>query len=481
MTAVSQYTPLDEIDKIYKELTTAFESGRTKSIDFRKQQLLRFAYMLRDNVDRIIDAIYEDIGKPKQEAVAADVATILGDTLWAHNHIEDWVKPEPVEKHPVDAAFNPVLIKESKGVVVIITAFNYPLFNARGIPGAIAAGCAFVWKPSELIPKTNALFAELFHKYMDESLYRLVQGAIPEIQKLLSYQWGHILYVGGPRGGKAVAIGAANTFTPITLELGGKNPAILHSSATLDIAARVILWGRYSNAGQACVGLDYIIVLDKDKEALEKALLTAYQNAYGNNPRASLTRLKVGGHYDRVNDMLKKTKGKIIAGGETDAEEFYIAPTIVTDLDWEDSLMQGEVFGPIVCIVGVPTYEEAFSKIKRYGQPLAAYCFHNDEQFADYARDNIVSGTWVENEALMPHGAVTIPLSGRGNSGMGRGYKGKTSFDEFTYLRPSCRVPEQIELNPMFQARYAPYTKEKLAGTIKFLIPEISAPRPDGI
>lgn len=480
MSTADQHTSFDEIDEIHRELTSAFRSGKTRSIQFRKNELVKFAYMIRDNKDRIIAALFEDQGKLKHESVVSEITPMIQEIMWAYEHIDDWVLPDRLEENPAETAFNPVLLKEPKGVVLYIMSYNFPFFNARGMPGAMAAGCGVVLKPSEFTPKTNALLAELFPKYLDPSLYRIVQGGVEQTMKLLSYRWGHTLFVGSTRVGKIVAAASGQTLTPITLELGGQNPALVHSTANMDLAARCIMFGKFFNAGQMCVSPNFTVVLEKDKEAFVTALKIAYKNIYGSNPKTRMTLLKTGRQWERLNALLTKTRGKIVAGGESNAEDKYMDPTIVIDVDWDDPLVQEEIFGPILPVICVSNYENAFENIRKHGEPLTAYIFHNDSSFAEHARNNITSGCLIENETQLPISGLVLPVCGRGSSGMGRGYKGKTSYLEFTHFRPFCSVPEGVESNPLIQGRYAPYTDETYA-IITSMIPEITVPRPDGI
>ncbi|GJJ10827.1 hypothetical protein Clacol_005055 [Clathrus columnatus] len=386
--ASPKYTSLEEIDKIYTTLNESFRSGKTKSIEFRKDQLLKFAYMFSDNINNFVETLKQDIGRPSLEALlyvlvfhlrpsvlndfrSSDAQTPIGEALWAYQNLDTWIQPEPVEHLPTEAIFNPVMQKMPKGVSLVITAYNYPLHTLRGMVGAIAAGCPVVLKPSDLLPATSALLAEVFPKYLDE---------------LLTKRWGHrklliihrkrvfltkvlpVMFVGSNKVGTIVATAAGKTLTPITLELGGKNPCFVHSSADMNAAAKRILWGSMFNGGQTCLSPDFVVVLEKDKEFFMTALLKTYDEFYGpgtGNPRNSISHLKPGRTFERVSNLLRRTKGTIVAGGEIDIKEKYIAPTIVTGVNWEDSLMEEEIFGPILPIVAVPNYEIAIEKIQQ--------------------------------------------------------------------------------------------------------------------
>ncbi|GJJ10134.1 hypothetical protein Clacol_004360 [Clathrus columnatus] len=432
MSSSPQYTSLEEIDEIYATLNNTFRSGKTKSIEFRKDQLLKLSYMFRDNALRFVDTLKEDIGRPNLETLFADAQGPVREALWAYENVDTWIQPEPLEPHPTEGVFNPVVQKVPKGVGLLIGAFNYPLFNFRALPGAIAAGCPVIIKPSEMLPSTSALFAELFQKYLDPSAYRVVLGGIPETTK-------------------------------------------------------------------TCLSPDFVVVLEKDNEAFMTALLKAYKDFYGTgNPRDSVTLLKTGRGFERVNDLLKRTKGKIVAGGDIDAEAKYIAPTIITNVDWDDALMEDEIFGPILPVLTVPDYEFALEKVQRLSEPLCGYSFHKEPTWAAYSmfyislndtrpinksglvRDSFLTGSWTENDIILPHGSVTTPQVGVGASGMGRGFKGKTSFMEFTHLRP-CYVVPDLDVAAGMHVRYPPYTDENYNIIKTAFMPEIDIPRPAGI
>ncbi|KIJ55049.1 hypothetical protein M422DRAFT_24904 [Sphaerobolus stellatus SS14] len=473
------YTSFLAIEKTNAELRSSFKAGKASSIAFRKQQLLQMAYMFQDNLEAFQESFYKDLGRPKLEATIMDIGVLIGDALFAYKNLDKWAKPQKAPYDPTYSVFNPTVHREPKGVVLIIGPYNYPLYCIGAMAGAIAAGCAMVVKPSELCPATANLLAELFPKYLDQSLYRIINGGIEETTKVLTLKWDHILYTGSGRVGRIVATAAAKHLTPVSLELGGKSPALVHSSANFEVACRRLLWGKMVNAGQTCLAPDYIVVLKEDKDRFTETILRICKEFYNDDPRNSNSfgRLRAGTHFERVNGLLKRTKGKIIYGGDTDPEDKYIAPTIVVDVDWDDALMEEEIFGPIVPIISVSNFDVALDYVRDHDEPLAMYPFHNDTKFRDYVRANTLSGVFMENDTIIACASLISPLGGVGGSGTGS-YKGEYSFLTFTHLRSSYESPAWLDSAVGMKARYPPYTDRQYEKAKALFVQTIPYARP---
>jgi len=381
-----EYTSVEEIDKHYAALRAGFKSGKLRSLAYRKYQLLQLLYLVRDNDKRFAEALTSDLGRPELECYFLDINPTIGDVKHAWANVEKWAKPEKPPFSMTFSAMRPVIYKEAKGVVLIISPFNYPVWLSLPIlAGAIAAGCPTLLKPSESAPAVAALFAELIPKYMDPDLVRVVNGAIPQTIKLLSLQWDHIVYTGSGRVGKIVAEAAAKFLTPVTLELGGKCPVFIDPKCDLEVAARRILWGKVVNAGQTCVAPDYILVPKLHQDKLVQALTAAHQSFYPESKRPSspgaTTKLVTPQAFKRVKGLLDNTKGSIVFGGETDEATKYIAPTLVRDVPSNDSLMSEEIFGPVLPIVPVEDVDEAIAYVNAHDHPLALYVFSPDGEY----------------------------------------------------------------------------------------------------
>ncbi|KAF5379237.1 hypothetical protein D9615_006047 [Tricholomella constricta] len=474
------FTPLEEIDKIHAELRTGYESGKLKSIEYRKYQLLQLGYLVKDNSQRIQEALAADLGRPPLESHFLEISSSIGDIKHAYSNVEKWARPEKPAFSLNFTVMRPVIYKEAKGVVLIISPFNYPVWLTIGpVAGAISAGNSVVLKPSELTPATSSLLAELIPKYLDSDLVRVVNGAIPETTKLLSLQWDHIMYTGSGRVGKIVATAAAKYLTPVTLELGGKSPVIIDPDCDLTTAARRILWGKVVNAGQTCVAPDYILVPKSFQDKFVEALKLAHESFYPKSADPSLpanySRIITPQAFKRIKGLLDNTQGDVVFGGQTDEATKFIAPTVVKDVKADDSLMSEEIFGPLLPIVPVEDVDEAIAFINARDHPLALYVFSQNAHFKEKVFNNTQSGAAIANETVIHPGAEGLPFGGVGPSGYGA-HTGKFSFDTFTHLRSSLDSPGWIDRILGF--RYPPYTDSKFKAAMR-LLPSLPA-RPAG-
>ncbi|KIO28884.1 hypothetical protein M407DRAFT_21961 [Tulasnella calospora MUT 4182] len=466
------YTPIDDISKIRERVKAGFNSGKLRSIEYRKNQLLQLAYLLKENSKRFEDAFGVDLGRHSVETNMSEFTTTIAEAVEAYKSVDKWSKPEGA---PFDIQWFPLrpkVYKSPKGVVLIIGPFNYPL------AGAIAAGCACVLKMSELTPSVSGLVTELFPKYMDQDLFQIVNGGIPETSKILELQWDHIVFTGSATVGKIVAAAAAKHLTPVTLELGGQNPVFLDPSYDLDVAARRLLWGRYMNVGQVCLSPNHIFIPASAQDKLIDALSKAYDSFYPEGPAKSesVSRLVTTVAFDRLKGVLEKTQGTIVRGGlaEADRESRFFPPTIVKDVKVGDSLLEAELFGPILPIVPVKDLQEGIDYTNARPHPLAAYVFTDDAKLKKYVIEHTQSGAIDVNDVCVHLAIPGLPFGGVGNSGYGA-HTGKFSFDTFTHHRSSLDSPGWVD--KVFSFRFPPYTEKKLKQAL-LISPKIPAPRP---
>ncbi|KAI0353663.1 aldehyde dehydrogenase [Trametes cingulata] len=453
-----KYTSIEDIPKIHETARKAFESGRTQSIAFRKEQIAQVGWLIKDNEDRLREALHADLGRHPQETDLLDFGSALGEVRMAYDNVEKWVKPQKIDFSLNWFPMGPKYVPEPKGVVLIIAPFNLPMFLLLGpLVSAIAAGDAAVLKPSEQTPATSQLMAELVPKYLDPELYHVVNGGVPETTKLLELQWDHILYTGNGRVGRIIAQAAAKYLTPITLELGGKNPVVVDPKVDVTMTAKRLLWGRFSNAGQICLAPEYVLVPRDFQDTLVEALKEAYHSFYPEGPEKSdsIARIVNEAHTSRIKRLVDETKGKIILGGQADVSKRYIAPTVVRDVPLDDSLMSEEIFGPVLPLVPVKDVDEAISVIKAREYPLAVYVFSPDKKFQDKVFKNTKSGAAVANETVISAGVPGLPVGGVGPSGYGY-YSGKHCFEQFTHYRVSLDNPGWVD-KVAFGFRYPPY------------------------
>ncbi|KAG8903586.1 hypothetical protein FRC01_009144, partial [Tulasnella sp. 417] len=473
------YTPIDDIPRIRERLKASFNSGKLRSIEYRKNQLLQLAYLVNENSKRIEDALAVDLGRHTVETRVAEFNGTLGEIVEAYHNVAKWSKPDSA---PFDIQWFPMrpkVYKSPKGVALIIGPFNYPLGCTIGImAGAIAAGCACVIKMSEQAPTLSGLITELLPKYMDQDLFQVINGGIPETAKVLELQWDHIVFTGSATVGKIVASAAAKHLTPVTLELGGQNPVFLDPSYDLEVAARRVLWGRFMNLGQVCLSPNHVFIPASAQDRLVEALSKAYDSFYpeGTANSDSVSRLVSTGAFDRLQGVLEKTQGTIVKGGlaEADREGRFFPPTIVKDVKEGDSLLDAELFGPILPIVPVKDLQEAIDYTNARPHPLAAYVFTDDAKFKKHVIDNTQSGAIDVNDVLVHMAIPGLPFGGVGTSGYGA-HTGKFSFDTFTHHRSSVDSPAWVDKFVGF--RFPPYTDMKVKQS-QLIAARIPAPRP---
>jgi aldehyde dehydrogenase (NAD+) len=404
------------------------------------------------------DALRHDLGKCAFESFLGETGVLVADIDHVLKHLDDWVKPEKVSTPMALQPGKSYILREPLGVALVIAPWNYPLqLVLSPLVGAIAAGNCAVLKPSELAPATAAAVEEWVGKYLDDECVAVVQGAVPETQALLSQPFDHIFYTGSGGVGRIVMEAAAKHLTPVTLELGGKSPAIIDRDVDLDVAARRIVWGKFLNAGQTCVAPDHVLVDGEVEDALVERLRAAITDFYGQDPQQSpdYPRIINERHFDRLQELL--AEGDVITGGETDREDRYIAPTLVRNAPEGGGLMSEEIFGPILPIVRVASVEEAIDRVNAGSKPLALYVFSKNKRIAQRVLEATSSGGACVNEVVAHLGAPELPFGGVGGSGMGA-YHGKASFETFSHRKSV--LDKGTLVDPAL--RYPPYDDAKL-------------------
>ncbi|CAL1698978.1 unnamed protein product [Somion occarium] len=463
-------TPIEEIPVIRDALVKGFASGKTKNVQYRKDQLIHLSYLLHENRSRFVESLAIDLKRPALETDFLEIDGTIAEVREAYTNVEKWSKPESPAFSLNWFSMNPKIRKEPKGVVLIIGPFNVPLWCLLGpLAGAIAAGNTVAIKPSEMTPMTADVIAELFPKYLDPEVVRVVKGGIPQTSKLLEYPWGHICYTGSQRVAKIIGVAAAQTLTPVTFELGGKSPVIVDTSADLKLAARRILWGKCANAGQLCVAPDYVLVLREVEEQFIRELQQVYTAFFGSDPAKSdsISRIVSPQHTLRIKNLVESTKGNILIGGQIDVNERYVAPTIVTDVPGDDSLMTDEIFGPVLPIISVDSLNQAIGFINSRDHPLVLYIFSEDKKVKEKVFSSTNSGGAVANDVVILPAAAGLPFGGIGASGFGY-TTGKWGFNTFTHFRGTLDVPSWLD-KVVLGSRFPPYTDKKLADLKKNL------------
>ena len=456
-------TSVEQIPDIVARVRGGFDAGVLRTIASRSDQLKQLRRLLVEQEDRLVDALAIDVGKPRIEAYTTEIAFTINEIDHTLKHLEAWNKPRKVK---VPLTFKPGggrLHPEPLGTVCIIAPWNYPvqLLLAPLVP-ALAAGNTAVLKPSEVTPSVTAAIADLVPRYLDERAVAVVTGAVDETTALLEQRFDHIFYTGNGAVGRVVMAAAAKHLTPVTLELGGKSPAIVAADANITVAARRIAWGKFVNAGQTCVAPDHVLVDESVEREFLDALATAITEFYGDDPSSSpdYARIVNERHYDRLMALLDGNGYETtVTGGSGQRDAKYIAPTVLAGVKPDATVMEAEIFGPILPVLTVTDVDEAIRFVNDRDKPLALYAFSSDDDTLAKIVDRTSSGGVTLNHVLLHLAVPELPFGGVGPSGMGA-YHGKAGFDIFSHAKPVLDKPTRPDPSLM----YPPYTgfKQKL-------------------
>jgi aldehyde dehydrogenase (NAD+) len=433
-------------------------------IGYRKETLKKLLYNIQKSEDLIVKALYDDFKKPEFEAVLTETNYVISELKDTIKNIHKWAKPKRVFPSLLNFPSTDYIYKEPYGKVLVIAPWNYP-FQLALCPliSAVAAGNRVILKPSELTPNTSAVIAKIIQKTFHVKHVDVVQGGVEAASSLLAKRWDYIFFTGSVDVGKIVAQAAAENLTPVTLELGGKNPCIIDETADLKLAAKRIVWGKFINAGQTCIAPDYILIQKNMKINFITFMMEEITKAYGKKMEKSpdFARIINTKNWLRLANMLKSEK--VIFGGETDANKLYISPTLIEEPGLESPVMKEEIFGPILPILTYETETEIKNVVSRYEKPLAFYIFSENKSFTKKLIATYSFGGGCINDTVVHFSNKRLPFGGVGHSGIGA-YHGQLSFDIFTHHKGVVKKGNWIDL-PM---RYAPY-KDKLASIKRLL------------
>ncbi|MSP85538.1 MAG: aldehyde dehydrogenase [Flavobacteriaceae bacterium] len=434
------------------------------NINVRKNGLIKLLSSIQENEDRIIQALYNDFKKPAFEAVLTETNYVITDLKYTINNIKCWSKPKQILPSLLNFPSTDYIYSEPYGKILIIAPWNYP-FQLALCPliAAVSAGNSVVLKPSELTPHTSSIIAEIISNVFDKNHVEVVEGGVEIAQKLLSQRWDYIFFTGSVAVGKIVAKAAAEFLTPITLELGGKNPCIIDETANLKLAAKRIVWGKFINAGQTCIAPDYLLVHKSVKLEFTEHLKQEITNAYGENPELSpdFTRIINTKNCERLLNLIESEK--VVFGGQSNTENCYLAPTIIDEPSLDSEIMKVEIFGPVLPIISYQNTVDLKHIISKYEKPLSLYVFTTNNYFAEELIQKLSFGGGCINDTVIHFSNNRLPFGGVGHSGIGA-YHGRLSFDTFSHKKAIVKKANWLDL-PM---RYAPYN-DKLK-TIKKLL-----------
>lgn len=441
-----------EISEVIRQQRLFFATGKTKDVSFRLEQLKLLRKTVVDNQEAILAALKADLNKPTFEAYATEIG-VLKEIDHTIKNLKSWTKPKKVPTTPEQFPSEAVIYPEPLGVVLIIAPWNYPFqLIISPLVGAIASGNCTILKPSELAPHTSRVIVDIFQKNFDPAYIAVVEGGVETSQQLLKEKFDHIFFTGGTAVGKIVMEAAAKQLIPVTLELGGKSPCIVDADINLEHTARRITWGKFINSGQTCIAPDYLLVNKTIKKDLIEGIKSCLKEFYGDDPanNPDYGRIINQKQFARLNALLNN--GEIIAGGETNPETLYIAPTLIDNVSLDAPIMQEEIFGPILPILEYDNLSEAIGIVNAQPKPLALYFFSKNKSAQERVLQETTSGGVCINDTVMQVGIPDLPFGGVGFSGIGS-YHGKASFDTFSHQKSVLK--KSFLFDPKW--RYAPY------------------------
>ncbi|KAF2994099.1 hypothetical protein E8E14_001826 [Neopestalotiopsis sp. 37M] len=453
---MADLTTSDEFSAIHTKLTATFASGKTRDIKWRLWQLKQLYWLLDENSDAFVSSLSKDLHRHAFETLMSDVNEAKAEILEAVQHVEKW----SIGQAPVGAGFifgticKAWIRKDPRGTVLIIGAWNYPIATLLTVAvAAIAAGNTVVLKPSEMAPHTEQLLSELVPKYLDQTAIALVRAIPKEMPLILEKRFDFIFYTGSARVGRIIAAAAAKHVTPTALELGGQAPGIVTRHANIDMAAKRLINAKLYNLGQVCVCVNHVFVDPDVHDAFIARLVYWAGKMTDRKTLDTLARVVNGNHVERLRNLLDTTKGTVVFTGEHEPAEKMIFPTIVKDVDMSDSLLSGELFGPVLPVVKADL-KAALQTINSMPHPLGLYIFSDNQAEVDLIMDSTLSGGVTINDVAIHNDVPGAPFGGVGESGYGN-YHGKWGFDTFSHDRTTVKIPGWVD--KFLGWRYPPF------------------------
>uniref|UniRef100_A0A7E4ZXQ9 Aldehyde dehydrogenase n=1 Tax=Panagrellus redivivus TaxID=6233 RepID=A0A7E4ZXQ9_PANRE len=469
--ASNQYTKLVESQRAY------FDTGEPASLAHRKKALLTLKKLIENDGAELVDAVEKDLRRLPGVTKNLELNAAKVEIDYFLENLDEWTAPHYVDKTLNTLLDTPMVVSDAKGVVLLLSPWNYPV-NLVLMPlvPIIGSGNTVIIKPSELSSNTADAIERVFSKYFDKEFLAVVQGGIPETTELLKERYDHIVYTGSTPVAKIILAAAAKHITPCTLELGGKCPVIVCDDADIEVTSKRLAWGKWLNCGQTCLAPDYVITTEATKPKLVKELTKNLHEFYGSDIRNNIdySRIINERHFDRLENLLNTTNGEILfQGGNPDRSDNFIPPVII-DSSLEDPIMADEIFGPILPIITVQDISEAIATIRSMEKPLAAYIFTRSDKNIDRLLKETSSGGVTVNDVMFHMTVDTLPFGGVGHSGFGR-YRGKFGFTEFTH--PKAVLKRGFFADSLTSARYPPLTPAKEKGMARITGKRIALPK----
>jgi aldehyde dehydrogenase (NAD+) len=435
-----------------------FLSGQTKPVKFRLKQLKKLKEALQLNEKYLYEAIYKDFGKSEFETYATELSMTYAEINLAIKKISKWSANKKTKTNIANLPGKSFIVPEPLGVCLVIGAWNYPIqLSLIPLISAIAAGNTVILKPSEISKNTSSILTKILNRVFIPEIIHVFEGGIKETQELLEIKFDKIFFTGSVPVGKLIYQAAAKQMTPVTLELGGKSPAIVLKDANLKMTAKRLVWGKFLNAGQTCVATDYILVEKSVEEKLLNELKTQIKIQFPNFDTLPENYVQIinDSNFERLMNLIDKTK--IFIGGNSDKEKRLIYPTILHKINFNDTIMKDEIFGPLLPVIAFDSLDDALSKINNKPKPLALYVFSKNKKIVEYILNNVSFGGGAVNDSIMHLTNHHLPFGGIGTSGIGN-YHGYHGFKTFSHFKSILKKPFWFE-PPM---KYAPYTLKKL-------------------
>ena len=446
----------EEIGLVIESQRKYFATGNTIDIKYRIEILKKLRSLIIFYEKDILDALWSDFHKPEFEAIATETKFVLKELNHAISNLKRWSKPRRTYTPVVHFISRSVVIPQPYGQILVLSPWNFP-FQLAFVPllGALAAGNCVILKVSAQVPHTASVIEKIIGNMPAESV-ALIKGDHSTNDFLLNQKFDFIFFTGSPSVGKHVMRQAAENLIPVALELGGKNPCVVAADARLDFAAKRIAWGKLINCGQTCVCPDYVLIDKRVKDKFLDLISKEIQRFYGDDPQKSpdFARVISSQSVRRLSGLIKNSE--IVTGGITDEVTKYVSPTIIKDVKPEDSIMQEEIFGPVLPVIDYENFEEVYGIIEQNPNPLSAYIFTQDKKLVREFLKRTRSGNAAVNETVMQIASPYLPYGGVGSSGIGR-YHGKASFETFSNMRSVLVKSNLLDI----WLRYPPYSKFK--------------------
>jgi aldehyde dehydrogenase (NAD+) len=465
--------------QLKQQIDTTFQDQQQYALELRKSDykkrlavLDRFEKVFRDSKEKIYLSAAKDFSKPQAEVDMSEIMAVLAELKHVRKSLKKWMKPVPVRATISFLGTFSKIVREPKGVTLVVSPWNYP-FNLTFGPmiWSIAAGNTVIIKPSEMTPNMSAVIAEIVKEAFRPEEVSLFEGEADVASYLTSLPFDHIFFTGSPAVGKLVMASAAKNLTSVTLELGGKSPVIVDKTANIKKAVQSIAWGKFSNNGQTCIAPDYLYVHDSIKDKFLTEMTTCIKRQYGldNDAKGNDDYCQIvnDGHYRRISNLLADAKergGHLITGGQTDDNDRFIAPTLIEGMAEDSAIMEEEIFGPLLPVITFKELEDVIGYVNSKPKPLALYIFSSHKQSIEKILSETSAGDTCVNQTMMHFLHLNLPFGGVNNSGIGKS-GGVWGFNAFSHERSV--LVDKFSSASLLHPPYTPKVRKLIEWTIK--------------